>query len=172
MQHDPIFASEARYYTQAPLQSNNKSDSQLNGTSSRGSVSPQLQKHSFSVHELSLRPPTDHYQHRPQTQLTDSFVHYLNVIDDQEQPRSKSSLLHSRSSQLDLVQQTWKNKSRINIKSNTRNLKNEIHSIDEEIAELQDTIQGQSMMMPGEMVQTQTTTQNNSSRLGGFIPKQ
>ena len=80
-------------------------------------------------------------------QLTDSFVNYL-----QEPSHTRDRLQHSRST--DIVsrdhsaaklsqtasQPKLKNQPRMNIKSNTRLLKHEIHSIDEEIAELQDTI--------------------------------
>ena len=96
--------------------------------------------------------------------LTDSFVNYLhepNPNNNFVQERSKSTLLlhHSRSTNLDVTssrsrdhsggktqlsqtasQQKLINQPRLNIKSNTRHLKHEIHSIDEEIAELQDTI--------------------------------
>ena len=79
-------------------------------------------------------------------QLTDSFVNYL------QEPNPRDKLQHSRST--DIVsrdhsaaklsqtssQPKLKNQPRMNIKSNTRLLKHEIHSIDEEIAELQETI--------------------------------
>jgi hypothetical protein len=75
--------------------------------------------------------------------LTDSIANYLHGVDEPE-VRSRTGLVHSKSA-LDIQNKGGQtNQARKNIKTNTKQLKGEINSIEQQIAELQDTILGTS----------------------------